>query len=69
MSTPYLRLEDTGEVFELRGDITTVGRGDGVDVHLEEPSVSRLHAELVRRRPPRDPGETTAPNSLESRSN
>ena len=51
MSTPYLRLEDTGQVFELRGDITTVGRGDGVDVHLDEPSVSRLHAELVRRGP------------------
>lgn len=51
MSTPYLRLEDTGEVFELRGDITTVGRGEGVDVHLDEPSVSRLHAELVRRGP------------------
>jgi len=51
VSTPYLRLEDTGQVFELRGDITTVGRGDGVDVHLEEPSVSRLHAELVRRGP------------------
>jgi len=51
VSTPYLRLEDTGEVFELRGDITTVGRGDGVDVKLDEPSVSRLHAELVRRGP------------------
>jgi len=51
VSTPYLRLEDTGQVFELRGDITTVGRGDGVDVHLDEPSVSRLHAELVRRGP------------------
>ena len=51
MSTPYLRLEDTGQVFELRGDVTTVGRGDGVDVHIDEPSVSRLHAELVRRGP------------------
>jgi hypothetical protein len=48
---PYLRVEDSGAVFELRGDITTVGRGDGVDVHLDEPSVSRLHAELVRRGP------------------
>jgi len=38
-------------VFEMRGDITTVGRGDGVDVRLDEPSVSRLHAELVRRGP------------------
>jgi hypothetical protein len=51
VDTPYLRLEDTGEVFEMRGDITTVGRGDGVDVRLDEPSVSRLHAELVRRGP------------------
>jgi hypothetical protein len=48
---PYLRVEDTGAVFELRGDVTTVGRGDGVDVDLDEPSVSRLHAELVRRGP------------------
>ena len=51
MDMPYLRQEDTGVVFELRGDITTVGRGDGVDVRLDEPSVSRLHAELVRRGP------------------
>jgi DNA-binding CsgD family transcriptional regulator len=48
---PYLRLEDSGAVFELRGDVTTVGRGEGVDVHLDDPSVSRLHAELVRRGP------------------
>jgi hypothetical protein len=51
VDTPYLRLEDTGQVFELRGEVTTVGRGEGVDVHLDEPSVSRLHAELVRRGP------------------
>ena len=51
MDTPYLRVEDSGAVFELRGDVTTVGRGNGVDVHLEDPSVSRLHAELVRRGP------------------
>jgi hypothetical protein len=48
---PYLRLEDSGAVFELRGDVTTVGRGEGVDVQLDDPSVSRLHAELVRRGP------------------
>jgi hypothetical protein len=48
---PYLRVEDSGAMFELRGDVTTVGRGEGVDVHLDEPSVSRLHAELVRRGP------------------
>jgi hypothetical protein len=51
VDVPYLRLEGSGAVFELRGDVTTVGRGEGVDVHLEEPSVSRLHAELVRRGP------------------
>ncbi|HET6910153.1 MAG TPA: FHA domain-containing protein [Mycobacteriales bacterium] len=48
---PYLRLEDSGTVYELRGDVTTVGRGTGVDVSLDDPSVSRLHAELVRRGP------------------
>ncbi|HET7529536.1 MAG TPA: FHA domain-containing protein [Mycobacteriales bacterium] len=51
MDTPYLRVEDTGTVFELRGDVTTVGRGEGVDIALDDPSVSRLHAELVRRGP------------------
>jgi DNA-binding CsgD family transcriptional regulator len=51
VDTPYLRVEDSGTVFELRGDVTTVGRGDGVDIALEDPSVSRLHAELVRRGP------------------
>jgi len=47
--TPHLRLEDSGETFALTGDVTTVGRGRGVDIALEDPSVSRLHAELVRR--------------------
>jgi hypothetical protein len=49
VDTPHLRLEETGEVFPLRDDITTVGRGGGVDISLEDPSVSRLHAEIVRR--------------------
>ena len=49
MDTPYLRVEETGEVFPLRDDVTTVGRGEGVDVRLPDSSVSRLHAELVRR--------------------
>ena len=49
MPTPYLRLEDTGETYELTAEVTTVGRGEGVDVVLDDPSVSRLHAELVRR--------------------
>ncbi|MDQ1688347.1 MAG: hypothetical protein QOK42_1322 [Frankiaceae bacterium] len=51
MPTPHLRIEETGEVFELARDVTTVGRGSGVDIRLQDPSVSRLHAELVRRGP------------------
>ena len=49
MPTPHLRLEDTGETYELTAEVTTVGRGEGVDIALDDPSVSRLHAELVRR--------------------
>ena len=49
MPTPHLRLEDTGETYELTAEVTTVGRGEGVDIVLDDPSVSRLHAELVRR--------------------
>lgn len=49
MPTPHLRLEDTGETYELTSEVTTVGRGEGVDIVLDDPSVSRLHAELVRR--------------------
>ena len=49
MDTPHLRLEETGEVFPLREDVTTVGRGGGVDISLDDPSVSRLHAEIIRR--------------------
>jgi DNA-binding CsgD family transcriptional regulator len=51
MDTPHLRLEETGETFALSGPLTTVGRGDGVDISLEDPSVSRLHAEIHRRGP------------------
>jgi FHA domain len=51
VDTPFLRIEDTGEVISLRGEVTTVGRGRGVDIRLDDPSVSRLHAELVRRGP------------------
>jgi hypothetical protein len=35
----------------LREDVTTIGRGRSVDVHLADPSVSRLHAEIIRRGP------------------
>ena len=51
METPFLRIEDSGEVIPLRGEVTTVGRGRGADIRLDDPSVSRLHAELVRRGP------------------
>lgn len=49
MSTPHLRVEGTGETFVLQPEVTTVGRGPGVDIGLADPSVSRLHAEIVRR--------------------
>ncbi|GAC1326200.1 MAG: hypothetical protein NVSMB13_10680 [Mycobacteriales bacterium] len=49
MDKPYLRIEETGQVCELRSDLTTVGRGEGVDVLILDPSVSRLHAEIVCR--------------------
>lgn len=51
MDTPHLRREDSGEVFALVESVTTVGRGVGVDISLEDPSVSRLHAEIIRRGP------------------
>ena len=31
--------------------VTTIGRGSGVDIRLGDPSVSRLHAEIIRRGP------------------
>lgn len=49
MPTPQLTCEETGETFRLATDVTTVGRGEGVDIVLDDASVSRLHAELVRR--------------------
>lgn len=51
MDTPHLRLEETGETFPLLEPLTTVGRGKGVDIALQDPSVSRLHAEIYRRGP------------------
>jgi hypothetical protein len=46
---PFIRIEDTGEVVPLAGDVTTVGRGSFVDIRLRDPSVSKLHAEIVCR--------------------
>lgn len=51
MEAPHLRLEETGECFPLGAQVTTVGRGDGVDIALSDPTVSRLHAEIVQRGP------------------
>jgi len=51
METPHIRIESTGAVIRLRPDVTTIGRGKSVDVRLEHPSVSKLHAEIVRRGP------------------
>jgi len=51
MQAPYIRIEDSGIVMPLRDDVTTVGRGSWVDVPLSDPSVSRLHAEIIRRGP------------------
>jgi hypothetical protein len=48
---PYLRLEETGDIRPLPEEVTTVGRGEGADIRLNDPSVSQLHAELVRRGP------------------
>ncbi len=51
MESPHIHIESTGETILLHPDVTTVGRGQGVDVHLDHPSVSKLHAEIVRRGP------------------
>ncbi len=51
METPHIRIETTGAIVRLRPDVTTIGRGQSVDVHLDHPSVSKLHAEIVRRGP------------------
>jgi FHA domain len=48
---PYIRIEETGDIVPLAGAVTTVGRGSGVDIRLADPSVSRLHAEIIRRGP------------------
>jgi FHA domain len=48
---PYIRIEETGVIIPLAGTVTTIGRGGAVDVHLSDPSVSRLHAEIVRHGP------------------
>jgi FHA domain len=51
METPHLRIESTGAIMGLRPDVTTIGRGCSVDVQLDHPSVSKLHAEIICRGP------------------
>jgi hypothetical protein len=51
MDTPYLQIESTGAVVWLRSDVTSIGRGQSVDICLDDLSVSKLHAEIVRRGP------------------
>jgi DNA-binding CsgD family transcriptional regulator len=51
METPYLAMEGSPNSFTLEGVVTTLGRGTGVDIALNDPAVSRLHCELVRRGP------------------
>jgi hypothetical protein len=51
MEGPYIQIADTGAIVPLRPEVTTVGRGEHVDIRLTDPSVSLLHAEIVRRGP------------------
>ncbi len=51
METPHLRIETTGATIRLSPYVTTIGRGHSVDVQLDHPTVSKLHAEIIRRGP------------------
>jgi FHA domain len=51
MPDPYVQIASTGAIVTLQPEVTTVGRGSHVDVRLTDPSVSLLHAEIVRRGP------------------
>lgn len=48
---PYLKIDSSGDLRPLSAEVTTVGRGEGADIHLRDLTVSQLHAELVRRGP------------------
>jgi hypothetical protein len=51
VDTPYIRVEENGELYSLTEEVTTIGRGEAVHVRLEDASVSLLHAEIIRRGP------------------
>ena len=45
-ATPYLT-SVTGEEFKIARSITSLGRGIGADIQIDDTSVSRLHCEIV----------------------
>jgi excisionase family DNA binding protein len=47
VDAPYLQVGPV--IVRLTGEIATVGRGDDCRIHLNDPSVALLHAELVCR--------------------
>ncbi len=51
MEGPHIQIASTGAVVSLQPEVTTIGRGKHVDIQLSDPSVSLLHAEIVRRGP------------------
>lgn len=51
MEGPHIQIVITGALVPLQPDVTTVGRGSYTDIRLADPSVSVLHAEIVRRGP------------------
>src|SRR3984885_13774841 len=51
MEGPHIQIVITGAIVPLKSEVTTIGRGSHNDVRLADPSVSVLHAEIVRRGP------------------
>jgi hypothetical protein len=51
MDGPHIQIAITGALVPLRSELTTIGRGRHTDIRLADPSVSVLHAEIVRRGP------------------
>jgi hypothetical protein len=51
MEGPHIQIVITGAAVPLQPEVTTIGRGSYTDVRLADPSVSVLHAEIVRRGP------------------
>jgi hypothetical protein len=51
MEGPHIQIVITGALVPLQPELTTIGRGSYTDIRLADPSVSVLHAEIVRRGP------------------